>query len=80
MQAMITEVIGIRVPHATGSLCKAMDLLLANNVNVEYMYAFANGADASAVLKTDEPEKAVDVLRENGFDVWSADEAYKANC
>lgn len=24
MQAMITEVIGIRVPHATGSLCKAM--------------------------------------------------------
>ena len=43
MQAMITEVIGIRVPHATGSLCKAMDLLLANNVNVEYMYAFAAG-------------------------------------
>ena len=70
----------IRVPHATGSLSKAMHALVEAKVNVEYMYAFANGADASAVLKSDEPEKAVDVLRENGFDVWSADEAYKANC
>ena len=87
--AMLTDVVAIRVPHATGSLWiveeliqrrKAMHALVEAKVNVEYMYAFANGADASAVLKSDEPEKAVDVLRENGFDVWSADEAYKANC
>ena len=79
MQAMITEVIGIRVPHATGSLCKAMDLLLANNVNVEYMYAFANGADAAAVLKSDDPGRVIDILKGSGFDVYSADEAYRAN-
>lgn len=78
--AMLTDVVAIRVPHATGSLSKAMHALVEAKVNVEYMYAFANGADASAVLKSDEPEKAVDVLRENGFDVWSEDEAYKANC
>lgn len=78
--AMLTDVVAIRVPHATGSLSKAMHALVEAKVNVEYMYAFANGADAPAVLKSDEPEKAVDVLRENGFDVWSADEAYKANC
>lgn len=79
MQAMITEVIGIRVPHATGSLCKAMDLLLANNVNVEYMYAFANGEDASAVVKTENMDKAVQVLKEGGFDVWSEEDAYHIN-
>lgn len=80
MQAMITEVIGIRVPHATGSLYQAMNLLLENSVNVEYMYAFANGEDASAVLKTEDIDKAVQVLKDGGFDVWSEEEAYHANC
>ena len=53
---------------------------MAGGVNVEYMYAFANGVDASAILKSDNPEKVVAILKENGFDVWEADEAYHANC
>ena len=65
MQAMITEVIGIRVPHATGSLCN--------------MYAFTNGEDASAVVKTENMDKAVQVLKEGGFDVWSEEDAYHIN-
>lgn len=77
--AMLTEVVALRVPHASGSLSKAMHLLLENNINVEYMYAFANGKDASAVLKTEAPLQAVDILKENGFDVWTAQEAYTAN-
>lgn len=77
--AMATKVIALRVPHAAGSLSKAMHLLVQNNVNIEYMYAFANGEDASAVLKTEIPEKAVRVLKEGGFDVWEEEEAYKAN-
>ncbi|MEE1315418.1 MAG: amino acid-binding protein [Faecalimonas sp.] len=78
--SMLTEVVALRVPHATGSLSKAMHELVQGGVNVEYMYAFANGDDASAVMKSDDPAKAVAILRESGFDVWSADEAYKANC
>ncbi len=77
--SMLTDVVALRVPHATGSLSKAMHELMTGGVNVEYMYAFANGADASAVLKSDDPEKVVKILRENGFDVWEADEAYHAN-
>ncbi len=77
--AMATKVIALRVPHAAGSLSKAMHLLVQNNVNIEYMYAFANGEDASAVLKTEIPEKAVRVLKEGGFDVWEEEEAYRAN-
>ena len=75
----LTDVVALRVPHATGSLSKAMHELMVGGVNIEYMYAFANGADASAVMKTDDPEKVVTILRENGFDVWEADEAYRAN-
>ena len=76
----LTDVVALRVPHAAGSLSKAMHELMVGGVNIEYMYAFANGADASAVMKSDDPEKVVTILRENGFDVWEADEAYRANC
>ena len=77
--AMLTDVVALRVPHATGSLSKAMHYLVTGGVNVEYMYAFANGNDAAAVLKSDDPGKVVEILKGNGFDVYSADEAYRAN-
>ena len=78
--SMLTDVVALRVPHATGSLSNAMHEIVVAEINVEYMYAFANGADASAVLKSDDPEKVVTVLKNAGFDVWEADEAYRANC
>lgn len=77
--AMLTDVVALRVPHATGSLSKAMHQLVEGEVNIEYMYAFANGADAAAVLKSDEPGRVIDILKGSGFDVYSADEAYNAN-
>ncbi len=77
--AMLTDVVALRVPHATGSLSKAMHQIVEGQVNVEYMYAFANGGDAAAVLKSDNPEKVIQILEESGFGVYSADEAYRAN-
>lgn len=77
--AMLADVVALRVPHAIGSLSKAMHKIVAGEVNIEYMYAFANGSDAAAVLKSDDPEKVVEILRSGGFDVYSADEAYSAN-
>ena len=77
--AMLTDVVALRVPHATGSLSKAMHQIVEGGVNVEYMYAFANGEDASAVLKCDDPARVVDILRGSGFDVWEASEAYVSN-
>ena len=76
--AMLTDVVALRVPHATGSLSKAMHEIVAGGVNVEYMYAFANGADASAVIRSDDPQKVIDILTSNEFGVWG-EEAYQAN-
>ena len=76
----VTEVVGVKIGDAPGKLSAVLRVLDDKNINVEYMYAFANGEDASAVLKSDDPEKVVEVLKENGFDVWEADEAYHANC
>ena len=77
--AMLTDVVALRVPHATGSLCRAMHQIVEGEVNVEYMYAFANGSDAAAVLKSDDPARVIDILKGSDFDVYSADEAYRAN-
>lgn len=77
--AMLTDVVAFRVSHDTGSLSKAMHQLVEGEINIEYMYAFANGDDAAAVLKSDEPVRVVDILLGSGFKVYSADEAYIAN-
>ena len=77
--SMLTDVVALRVPHATGSLSKAMHQIVEGEINVEYMYAFANGADAAAVLKSDDPARVIDILKGSGFDVYTADEAYQAN-
>lgn len=77
--AMLTDVVALRVPHATGSLSRAMHQIVEGEVNVEYMYAFANGSDAATVLKSDDPARVIDILKGSGFDVYSADEAYRAN-
>ena len=75
----LADVVALRVPHATGSLSKAMHQIVEGEVNVEYMYAFANGSDAAAILKSDDPGRVIDILKGSGFDVYSADEAYRAN-
>ncbi|GFI50706.1 MAG: amino acid-binding protein [Dorea sp.] len=77
--AMLTDVVALRVPHAAGSLGRAMHQIVEGKVNVEYMYAFANGSDAAAVLKSDDPDRVTEILKDSGFDVYSADEAYRAN-
>ena len=77
--AMLTDVVAFRVSHDTGSLSRAMHQLVEGEINIEYMYAFATGEDAAAVLKSDEPVRVVDILLGSGFKVYSADEAYTAN-
>ena len=69
---MLTDVVCISCPNVAGSLAKVLDYLAAENIFIEYMYAFANGEDASAVLKCDDPARVVDILRGSGFDVWGS--------
>ena len=76
----VTSVLGVAIPDEPGGLNTVLQALGEFDINVEYMYAFANGADASAVLKSDDATKVVSILKANGFDVWEADEAYHVNC
>ena len=74
----VTDVVCVEMPDRPGALGNIIKLLAENSVNIEYMYAFANGVDAAAVLKSDDPGRVIDILKGSGFDVYSADEAYHA--
>ena len=75
----VADVVCLHCPNQPGALAKAMDIITSAGIFIEYMYAFANGDDAAAVLKSDDPARVIDILKGSGFDVYSADEAYRAN-
>ena len=77
--SMLNDVFAIRIENKAGAMQKAVKIMSDAQINIEYMYAFANGIDAAAVLKSDEPGRVVDILTGCGFTVYSADEAYSAN-
>ena len=72
----LREVVCIGVSHAVGSLGKAMGKLADAGIDVEYMYAFANGDQAAAVMKCSDPEGAIEILTKGGFQVYQEKDVY----
>lgn len=74
--ANVREVTAFAVPDVPGGLAQVLDLLEDNGVNIEYLYALVtrNVGKAYAVARTDAPEKAEQVLTENGIELL--DEAH----
>lgn len=66
----LVDVICVRVKHEAGSLAKVLKVLADGKVNVQYMYAFSNGDNAAAVIKTKNVQTATKVLSDAGFDFW----------
>ena len=62
--SMLTDVVALRVPHATGSLSKAMHEIVQAGINVEYMYAFMARTEKHAyvVLRVEDNESAESAL------------------
>ena len=60
--AMLTDVIALRVPHETGSLSRAMHQIVDGDVNIEYMYAFAQGDTAHVVIRPSNVERCMEIL------------------
>lgn len=74
-----TEVIAICVDDTPGGLSDALTCLEKNNVGIEYMYAFiGNTGDNKAlvILRVEDIEKAMDVLKISGITTISSDRIY----
>lgn len=74
----VTSVIAIGVKDEPGGLAKALRVLESGGIEIEYMYAFVSKREEEAmvIIKTGTPEKAVDLLKNNGIDVLSSEEVY----
>ena len=73
--SLLTDVLIIKIPHTTGSLQGILELIAEKNINIEYMYGLTvNGDDASIVMKTNDLEEAIQVLRENSISTRTNEE------
>ncbi len=66
-----TEVVAVEVPDTPGGLAQVLGVLRQNDVNVEYMYGFVEKQSDNALLvfRFDNPERAHQVLLQNGLSV-----------
>ncbi len=72
----ITDVIAVEIPDTPGGLYKVLSVLMAEGINVDYMYAFtARKQDAAyMIFRVTDNEKATDVLHANGIQMLDQEE------
>ncbi|HNX28451.1 MAG TPA: ACT domain-containing protein [Syntrophomonadaceae bacterium] len=60
-----TQVIAVRVPDSPGGLADILEQMAAENLNIEYLYAFLGnaGKDALVIFKVEDIEKAEMVFK-----------------
>jgi hypothetical protein len=75
--AQATDVVVVEVPDRPGALHNVLEVLNANGLNVEYMYAsVGKKVDTGVVIfKVDPVDEAVVILQRNGISVLSGDVA-----
>ena len=76
MTVSITSVIMMGLSDQPGAFAQAMRTLAENHVSVEYMYAFVSkdSGRASVIVRTDEVERGIEVLRAGGVTILSQED------
>ena len=75
----LNEVIAVAVPDHPGGLSDVLDVLVKNDVSVEYLYSFVRKPKEKALIifKVDDVPLAVKALTENGVTLLSRDDLLK---
>lgn len=78
MTVSLTDVIAIAVPDVPGGLSRAVEVLATEGVDIEYMYASLNAKNDSAfvILRVEDNEKAMSLLKAARITLMSAEELY----
>ena len=71
-----TSVLMMGLSDRPGEFAKAMRVLADNAISVEYMYAFVSkdSGKASIIIRTDELERGIEVLKENGVTILTQED------
>ncbi len=75
----ISDVIAIVMDDAPGGMAKALEVISNNGISIEYMYACIGKTSGKAlmVLRTEDTEKAEEILDVNGFGIVSPGDIYR---
>lgn len=75
----VNDVIAVGVPDEPGGLEKILGILNDADINVEYLYAFAEKKveQAIVVLRTENIGEGIRALKEGGATVLSSEEVYE---
>jgi len=73
----LTDVACIVVPNEPGGLYHALKILADNNINIDYIYAFATQSTASVVIRSESIEKVIEVLQKNKLELLKASQVYQ---
>ena len=61
---MLTDVVCINASNVPGSLSAILDKLASYDIFIEYMYAFSECDTANIVIRTNDLEKCISILKE----------------
>jgi len=70
----LTDVVSFFISHQAGSLAKALKDFSAENMSIEYIYAFSLGDKAIAVLRTENCQKAFEIINKNNLKLITENE------
>lgn len=60
----LTDVVCINAANVPGALSTILESLAANDIFIEYMYAFSEGESANIVIRTNDLDKCIRILSE----------------
>jgi hypothetical protein len=63
----IHDVLSLEMDAAPGSMSRILDLFAAAEISIEYVYAFSFGSKSIIVLRTDNRDRALEVIKANGL-------------
>jgi len=74
--AQMTDIVALEVDDTPGGLARILKVFSENQLNVEYMYGFVEKKTDRAlmVFRFDDPDKAIAILSDKGFDIVGKDD------
>lgn len=74
----VNDVVGVKIPDTAGGLCDILRVINANNISVEYLYAFTSreSGNAYVVMRVENNEQVEKVLTTEGCTLLQEEELH----
>jgi len=72
----LTDVICLVMANEPGALARGLKVLSREGISVEYMYAFSMEKSSLIVIRTENIEKTIKLLKKNNIELLEAGELY----